>query len=144
MKHIFKVSLFALFSVLFVTLTGCEPKDPFINPGEVEDPNWKATTGDQMTSSMTAVVRLNFDSDPGTMAAFIDDVCCGVATYVDGLYYLYITPATEAGGKVQLNFYSPSLKRIFVSKEKFDYVNDSMLGSVSKPYEPQWEVPQQN
>ena len=52
----------------------------------------------------------------------------------------YITPATEAGGEVQLKFYSPDLKRIFVAKETFTFRNDAQLGSVSEPYTPEWKV----
>ena len=89
---------------------------------------------------MTAIVKINFQTAQGTLAAFIGDKCCGIGKYVDELWYLYISPATEEGGNVQLRFYSPSLKRIFVAKETFPYVNDSNLGKVAEPYTAEWVV----
>ena len=55
-----------------------------------------------------------------------------------GLYWLYISPASNANDNVQLKFYSPKLKRIFVSSLTFH--NDEHLGSVSAPYTPTWKV----
>jgi len=59
--------------------------------------------------------------------------------YVDGLYYIVITaPKTE--GEVQLCFYSPELKRIFLANETFSFVNNFTLGTPSEPFKPTWKV----
>ncbi len=129
-----------------VFLTGCkdkeQPVNPYVDPGTTENPNWVLTVDNDMTSSMTAIVRVSFTDQPGTIAAFIGNDCCGVAEYQAdyGLYWLYISPASEQGGDVLLRFYSPNLKRIFDATSTFPFRNDTHLGSVSAPYTPEWEV----
>ena len=94
-----------------------------------------------MTASMTAIVKVAFAQSEGTLAAFMGNDCCGIAQYIEGLYWLYLSPATNAQD-VQLKFYSPNLKRIFVAKETFPFVNDGQQGTVSKPFTPEWDVAQ--
>ena len=94
-----------------------------------------------MTASMTAIVKVAFAQSEGTLAAFMGNDCCGIAQYIEGLYWLYLSPATNAKD-VQLKFYSPNLKRIFVAKETFPFVNDGLQGTVSKPFTPEWDVAQ--
>ncbi len=129
---------------VFCILTSCEQKDPYVNPGNVEDPQWKITVDTtDMTASMTAIVKVSFTGKQGTLAAFMGDDCGGIADYIDGLYYLYISPSANGGSvlaNVQLRFYSPDLKRVFVSKQTFPFVNDGNQGSVSAPFTPEWEV----
>ena len=128
--------------LLLIALTGCENTDPFVDPGNTPDPHWMITVENDMTSSMTVIVKVSFAEQAGTLAAFIGNDCCGVATsenYIDGLYYLYISPSAQ-GEDVQLKFYSPNLKRIFEAKETFPFVNDGRLGSPSAPYTPTWTV----
>ena len=142
-----KNSLFVALSVcilcsVFCTLTGCENPDPYVNPGDTPNPNWVITVENDMTSSMTAVVKVSFAQSEGILAAFIGSDCCGVATsenFIDGRYNLFISPSAQ-GEDVQLKFYSPDLKRIFEAKETFPFVNDGRLGSVSQPYTPEWTV----
>ena len=123
MLQVRNYSLIVLCAVLFAS---CEQKDPYVNPGNVEDPQWKITVD---TTDM--------------LAAFMGDDCGGIADYIDGLYYLYISPSANGGSvlaNVQLRFYSPDLKRVFVSKQTFPFVNDGNQGSVSAPFTPEWEV----
>lgn len=125
-----------------LALIGCEPADPFVDPGNTPNPEWTLTVENDPASSMTAVVKVSFTDKEGVLAAFIGDDCCAVTTsedFVDGLYYLYISPS-EKGDKVQLKFYSPDLKRIFTSTETFLFVNGSNLGNVAAPYTPTWTV----
>ena len=132
----------SLLTVLTVFLTGCENTDPYVNPGDTPDPHWVITVENDMTSSMTVIVKVSFAEQAGTLAAFIGNDCCAVTTsvdFVDGLYYLYISPSAQ-GEDVQLKFYSPNLKRIFEAKETFHFVNDDRLGSPSAPYTPTWTV----
>ena len=134
-----------IIAVLFLLcLTACEKKDPYVNPGDTPDPQWKITVDTtDMTASMTAIVKVSFTGKQGTLAAFMGDDCGGIADYIDGLYYLYISPSANGGSvlaNVQLRFYSPDLKRVFVSKQTFPFVNDGNQGSVSAPFTPEWEV----
>ena len=133
-----KILFYSLF--LFALCSCVDDKDPYVNPGTTENPNWVVTVENNMTASMTAIVKVKFTEKEGILAAFMGNECCGIAQISEGLYWLYITPATEAGGKVQLRFYSPDLKRIFDAKEQFDYINDSNLGTVAEPYTPEWTV----
>ena len=141
-NSLFVALLVCILCSVFCTLTGCENPDPYVNPGDTPDPHWVITVENDMTSSMTVIVKVSFAEQAGTLAAFIGNDCCGVATsenYIDGLYYLYISPSAQ-GEDVQLKFYSPDLKRVFVAKETFVYVNDGRLGSPSAPYTPEWTV----
>ena len=129
------------YSLFLLALCSCvDEKDPFVDPGNTENPNWVITVENNMTASMTAIVKVSFTEKEGTLAAFMGNECCGIAEFIDGLYWLYITPASEDGGAVQLRFYSPDLKRIFDAKETFNFANDSHLGTVADPYTPKWEV----
>ena len=144
-KNFSKIALCAV--LLFAA--GCkdkkdDPVNPQVEPDTTENPNWTVTVDNDMTSSMTAIVNVSLASQPGTLAAFIGNDCCAIATYDSDLklYWLYISSASEQGGNVQLKFYSPDLKRIFVAKETFSFVNDAHLGSVNVPYTPTWDVAQ--
>ena len=138
MLQVRNYSLIVLCAVLFAS---CEQKDPYVNPGNVEDPQWKITVDTtDMTASMTAIVKVSFTDKQGTLAAFMGDDCGGIADYIDGLYYLYISPSANSNANVQLQFYSPDLKRVFVSKQTFPFVNDGNQGSVSAPFTPEWDV----
>ena len=141
MSQVKNFSKVVLCAVLLLA-AGCkgttEPVDPHVTPGTTENPNWQVTVENDMTSSLTAIVKVSFTTSEGTLAAFMGDDCCGIALYEDGLYWLYVSPATEAGGDVRLRFYSPELKRIFDAKQTFPYSNDRHLGTPSEPYTPEW------
>ena len=136
--------ILALCSLFLVALVGCkdkEPENPYVDPGTTENPQWKITVDTtDMTSSMTAIIQVSFAKSEGTLAAFMGNECCGIGEYIDGLYWLYISPATDKGSEVQLRFYSPELKRIFEADSTFPFRNDTQLGSVSEPSSPGWEV----
>lgn len=128
-----------LIALLFVVLVGCEQKDPYVNPGDTPDPKWTITVDTtDMTTSMTAIVQVAFAKTQGTLAAFMGDDCCGVAEYIEGLYWLYISPAANSNANVVLKFYSPDLKRIFVASPSFPFVNDGQKGTVAAPFTPEW------
>ena len=142
MLQVKNFKVLALCSLFLVALWGCKDKDS-VDLGNAEDPHWVITVDNDMTASMTAIVKVPFSGEPGTLAAFIGNDCCGIADYnaESGLYLLYISPSTAAND-VRLKFYSPELKRIFVGKETFPFVYDGHLGSVSLPYTPTWEIAQ--
>ena len=130
---------FAIILAVLLLAAGCKNSDPFVDPGDTPDPHWEVTIENNMTASMTGVVRVSFASNEGTLAAFMGNDCCGVADYIDGLYHLYLSPANETTD-VQLRFYSPDLKRIFVATEPIPFRNDANLGSISEPYTPSWKA----
>ena len=138
--RLFIACLSVLCTVLFAACK--DNSDPSVGPGNTPDPNWEVTVENDMTASMTAIVKVSFTDSVGSLAAFIGNDCCGVAEYKTeyGLYWLYISPASESGGDVQLKFYSPSQKRIFKAKETVPFRNDTNLGTVAEPYTPSWTI----
>ena len=144
--------VFVLCSLFLAALVSCkgkeEPVDPYVTPGTTENPNWVLSGDNNITISMTAIIKVSFAKSEGSLAAFIGNECCGIANYdADlGLYWLYISPATEEGDdpspmtNVQLKFYSPDLKRIFVATSTFPFGIDAQLGSITEPYTPEWTV----
>jgi len=149
-KNCSKVLAVCVLCSVLCALTSCENPDPFTTQGNVENPNWTVTVENDMTASMTAVVKVSFTSQPGTLAAFIGDDCCGVAEYKPeyGLYWLYMSkdqrqetndqrPMTN---DIQLRFYSPDLKRIFVATSTYPFHNETNLGTIADPLTPAWKV----
>ena len=139
MLQVKNFKVLALCSLFLVALWGCKDKEP-VDPYNVEAPRWVLTVDNDMIASMTAIVKVSLSGQPGTLAAFIGNDCCGIAEYnaESGLYLLYISPSTTANN-VRLKFYSPELKRIFEGKETFPFVYDGHLGSVRMPYTPTWD-----
>ena len=121
-------------------LTGCKDKNEPYAPRQVDDPQWEVTVENDPNLSMVAVISVTGieSTAPGTLAAFMGDDGCGIATCINGLYRLYISPATGDGSDVQLRFYSPELKLIFEAVETFPYHNDANLGTTAEPYTPSW------
>lgn len=147
-KNLRTLSVCVLCSV-FCVLTGCKGKNDPVNPyatlGTTENPNWVITVENDMTTSMTAVVRVSFTEQPGILAAFIGNDCCGIAEYIADyeVYVLYISPAAKDQSQtsdVQLRFYSPGLKRIYEATTTFPFRNEAQLGSPNAPYSPDWIV----
>ena len=133
-------------TTLVLFFAGCKEEeplvDPYVTPRTTENPNWVITGDNDMTVSMTAIVKVSFAKEEGTLTAFIGNDCCGIANYnADlGLYWLYISPVTEQGNDVQLRFYSMEQKRIFDATSTFPFRNDTQQGSVANPYTPSWTV----
>ena len=143
MLQVRNLSKIFLCAVLLLA-AGCkdkeQPVNPYVDPGTTENPNWVLTVDTtDLTVSMTAIVKVSFAQSEGSLAAFMGNDCCGVADYIDGLYHLYLSPANETTD-VQLRFYSPDLKRIFVATEEIPFRNDANLGSIAEPYTPEWKV----
>ena len=144
-----KKSMLIATCALLLLAAGCNDKNkPETITGNVAAPAWTAPEKYDMTSSMTAIIRVDLAvnypdqvakaqwqvAEGDVLAAFSGETCLGVAELVDGLYYLYITAPSE-GTNVKLKYYSAALKNIFVS-EPITYSNDAHLGSESAPYIP--------
>ncbi len=136
---------------LLLMMAGCgeQNKEPQSIIGSTDKPVWSAPTDYDMTSSMTAVVKVDLSktftadqlaaanyqlTDDDLVAAFAGEECLGVTTPKDGLFFLYIcAPATSTD--ITLRHYSNALKTILTS-EPFTFVGDGHLGTVSEPYTP--------
>lgn len=140
---------------LMLFAAGCKdkPKEPESIIGTTERPAWTDPDDYDMSSSMTAIVKVdmtttytaeqlaaaNYKLEANDLvAAFSGDKCLGVAEQVDGLFFLYIT-APEDGGNVTLKHYSSVLKNLYTA-QPVAFRNDQQLGTVSEPYSPAWTV----
>ena len=141
-----------LLCALLLLAAGCK-KDPKVEPetfvSNVSRPSWTAIAVPDMTSSMTAVVKVDLKAqypeiaadwqlkDEDRLAAFISDNCVGVASPKEGLFFLYIA-GTE--GAVTLRYYSAHYKNLFEAKDVFPFRNDDHLGTVAEPITPAFVV----
>lgn len=138
-----------------VLLAGCKDK-PGALIGGIEKPVWTATTDYDLSSSMTAVVRVDLfgsftdeelsaakyaPSANDELAAFAGTTCLGVGTWNEtyDAYWLYITAPTD-DEELVLRYYSAALKQIFVATTTLPYHNDTQVGTAAAPYTPQWIV----
>lgn len=131
--------------------------------GNVAQPNWVLPSDIDMTSSMTAIVSVDllltypeqvkdFCSNTGDdqiadeadcLAAFSGETCVGVAQYIDGLFFLYVTrpPVLQP---LSFHYYSAKLHSIFVAENVCDFEPDAGKGSVSTPLTPAFRLKDKN
>ena len=76
-----------------------QTEDPFVTPGNTEDPHWVRTVENDMSSSMTAIVKVSFAAQPGTLAAFMGNDCCGVGSADNLDYDLLLVCANWPGSR---------------------------------------------
>ena len=122
-----------------------EPETLF---GSVEKPSWKVPDEYDYSSSMTAVVKVEklngqiindeIINAADMLAAFAGDVCVGVASPTDGLFFLYISkPEQEQDGDITLRYWSAHYNRLFEAKDAFVFQHDMNLGTIAAPFIPQ-------
>jgi len=147
-------SVLCILSVLTVLFAGCKDKNaPESFNGNVSRPTWTAPEVSDLTSSMTAVVKVDLKaqypetaadwqrSENDLLAAFSGETCLGVAQPQEGLFFLYIAaPVTGNPSSVTLRYYSAHYKNLFEAKDAFTFRNDDHLGSVAEPLIPQFVV----
>ncbi len=150
----FSVAVFCLLAIA-VSFSGCKDK-PGALVGGIEKPVWTATTDYDLSSSMTAVVRVDLfgsftdeelsaakyaPSANDELAAFAGTTCLGVGTWNEtyDAYWLYITAPTD-DEELVLRYYSASLKQIFIATTTLPYHNDTQVGTAAAPYTPKWIV----
>ena len=151
-KNIFTLVLSLL---ILLPMTGCKKNnnEPESIIGSVEKPTWTAPANYDLTSSMTAVIKVNLSagytaeqlsaanyqlSENDIVAAFSGDECLGIAAQQEGLFFLYICAPTN-GNNVTLRYYSAVLKNIFTA-EPFAFANNTQLGSIAEPYTPAFVI----
>ena len=141
-KHLY---IFVLCTLSLCTLVGCKKDEPETFISDQARPVWTAPEAGDMTSSMTAVVKVDLKAqypekasdwqlnDNDLLAAFNGETCLGVASPKEGLFFLYIA-GTE--GAVTLRYYSAHYKNFFEAKDAFTFANDAHLGTVAEPFVP--------
>ena len=137
-----------ILSVLTVFFAGCKDKNaPESFNGNVARPTWTAPGVSDITSSMTAVIKVDLkaqypetaaDWQPSVndlLAAFSGETCLGVAQPQDGLFFLYIAaPVTGNPSSVTLRYYCAHYKNLFEAKDAFRFINDDHLGTIAEPF----------
>ena len=150
-KYLYAV--LCVLTVLAVLFSSCEKKSSSSTSlnGNVARPTWTAPAQTDMTSSMTAVIKVDLAaqypdqtadwqrSDDDLLAAFAGETCLGVGVWKEeaGAYWLYIA-GTE--GAVTLRYYSAHYKNLFEAANAFPYVNDTQKGTADTPFIPAFVV----
>ena len=145
--------VFVLCTLSLCTLVGCKKDEPETFISDKARPTWTASESHDMTSSMTAVVKVDLATqypdiakdfvlnDNDLLAAFSDETCLAVAAPDEGLFYLYIgAPLNGNPSSITLRYYSAYYKNLFEATDVFLYVSDSNQGSVDAPFLPAFVV----
>ena len=147
--------LIAVLTVLTVFFAGCkkDTKAPESFNGNVARPTWTAPEVSDMSSSMTAVVKVDLKAmypsraadfvlnDNDLLAAFSGETCLGTAQPQEGLFFLYIAaPVTGNPSSVTLRYYSAHYKNLFEAVNALTFANDAHLGTIAEPFKPAFVV----
>jgi hypothetical protein len=153
-------SVLCILSAIAVFFAGCQKNEPETFFSDKTRPSWTSPQKSDMSSSMTAVVKVDLkaqypetaaDWQPSVndlLAAFSGETCLGVAQPQDGLFFLYIASSTSSSASdptsnseaVTLRYYSAHYKNLFEAKDAFYFHNDDRLGTVAAPIVPSFVV----
>ena len=144
-------AVLCILSVLTVFFSGCKDQNkPESFVSDQARPTWTAIEVPDMSSSMTAVIKVDLKAqypnqaadfvldDNDLLAAFSGDLCLGTATPQDGLFYLFVAGIND--DPVTLRYYSAHYKNLFEAKDAFPFQNDAHLGTVAEPFVPTFTV----
>lgn len=151
MKKSFIFALCSLSMIMLMLFSGCK-KDAEQAPetfvSNKPRPAWTAPEKSDMTSSMTAVVKVDLKAQYPNIAAdfvlnendllgaFSGDQCLGIAQVQEGYFFIYITAPAESSSPVTLRYYSAFYKNLFEAKDVFPFKNDDHLGTTAEPVIP--------
>ena len=149
-KKLLLAALCSLSMVLLVLFSGCKNKeqDPETFVSDKTRPVWTAPEKSDITSSMTAVVKVDLKAQYPSIAAdfvlnendllgaFAEEQCLGVAQLQEGYFFIYINSPAESSSQVTLRYYSAFYKNLFEAKDAFPFKNDDILGTIADPYIP--------
>ena len=156
-----KLSLCAVLCILSaaaVFFTGCKSgNEPESFNSDVARPTWTAIEVPDMTSSMTAVVKVDLKAqypdkaadfvlnDNDLLAAFSGELCLGTASPQDGLFYLFVAGINDQAHItndqfVSIRYYSAHYRNIFEARDAFPFRNDTHIGTVAEPFIPTFIV----
>ena len=144
-------SVLCILSVLTVFFSGCKDQNkPESCVSDQARPSWTAIEVPAMSSSMTAVIKVDLKAqyptqaadfvldDNDLLAAFSGDLCLGTATPQDGLFYLFVAGIND--DPVTLRYYSTHYKNLFEAVNAFPFVNDTQQGTTAEPFKPAFVV----
>ena len=155
MKKFFIIALGALSISMLILFSGCKDdkqQQPPSFVSNVDKPVWSAPQATNMTSSMTAVVKVDLETqypkvaadflldDNDLLGAFAGEQCLGVASLVDGYFFIYINEPEEENSFVTLRYYSAHYRNIFEAEDVFPFRNDDHVGTVAEPFIPAFVV----
>ena len=135
-------------------MVGCKSNEPETFMSNKERPVWTAPTVSDITTSMTAVVKVDLaaqypDQAAGfvpdctdILAAFSGESCLGIAKYDEEakLFFLYIAGPTTNDKAVTLRYYATRYKNLFEAPKAFTFKNDDRLGTTAEPFIPAFVV----
>lgn len=150
------ILLISILCSIFCVLVGCKKdkeKEPETFMSNVSRPTWKVMDNYDMSSSMTAVVRVDLRgqypekasdfqlNNQDILAAFSGEEYLGIASPQNGLFFLYIvSPSANKSSSDSesfiLRYYSSYYKNLFVAQDTLVFSNDSQVGTISKPFVP--------
>lgn len=146
-------SVLCILSAIAVFFAGCQKNEPETFFSDKTRPSWTSPQKSDMSSSMTAMVKVDLKAQfpekaadfvldaNDLLAAFSGETCLGTASPQDGLFFLYIaSPVTGNPSSVTLRYYSSHYKNIFEAKDAFTYGNEETLGSPTTPLTPAFVV----
>ena len=71
MLQVRNCKILVLCSFILVALVGCkdseQPVNPYVDPGTTENPNWVLSGDNDMSASMTAIVKISFTKSTYTV-----------------------------------------------------------------------------
>lgn len=129
-----KVCGFLILVSLILTVTSCKEEEYTTYP----KPTWSVVYADRSVS-LSGVIELPTYLKPymtkdDQLGAFIDGTCCGLATYVDGQFYINVlgTPSETKG--ITFKYYSSKTQYMYEEKEKISFQADKIIGTADDPY----------
>ena len=161
MKKLYSICMLAVVALCFA---GCkkdkndpeqqtQPQQTETLAGNVARPTWTAPEVSDMSSSMTAVVKVDLKAqyletaadfvldNNDLLAAFSGETCLGTAQPQEGLFFLYIAaPVTGNPSSVTLRYYSAHYKNLFEAVNALTFANDAHLGTIAEPFKPAFVV----
>ena len=143
-----------MLAVVAICFAGCKDKNaPESFNGNVARPTWTAPEVSDITSSMTAVIKVDLKAQypdlaadfvlnaNDMLAAFSGETCLGTAQPQEGLFFLYIAaPVTGNPSSVTLRYYSAHYKNLFEASDAFVFHKDDRLGTPDNPLVPTFVV----
>ena len=140
--------------VVLLLLSGCKKEEPETFFSDQQHPAWSIPSDYDVTSSMTAVIKVDLKAQYPDMAAdfvidsndllaaFAGETCLGTATPQDSLFFLYIAGQTTPTSTpaLTLRYWSAHYKNLFEAPDAFPFTNDARLGTADHPFIPAFVV----
>lgn len=118
-----------------ILLQSCKEDDPYAT---YEHPNWQEEVSSEYSVNMTVILSLPnnlepYKSENDEMAVFIDDKCRGVATIVDGRFFVSVKGSPDEISSFVVRYYSELNKYKYESVSEIAFAPNSILGTIDMP-----------